>query len=315
MRSSTRLRRWSRRFGIAIAALVAIVTVAAFVVVLAQGGGKPATALYPGPFVRVEGRLVAYRTWGRTGSPVVLIGGAAEPSWVWHGVAPLVAAAGHRVYALDLPPFGYTQRRGRYTMAGWVALLRGFERRLGIVHPILVGHSLGAGVVAASALAGGRRVAGIVLLDGDALPFGHGLGWLTDLLVYPYVTAAYRLATQSDWLVGRVLRNAWGPDPPHLDHTFLEQFERPFRVAGTEAALEQLAAHGIPGVSLAELRSIHVPRAVVWGADDTVDSLTSARRTAAALGVTPAFISGAGHLSMLARPQAVARAVIRLARR
>jgi pimeloyl-ACP methyl ester carboxylesterase len=177
---------------------------------------------------------------------------------------------------------------------------------------VLVGHSLGAGVAAAAALANPGHVGGIVLLDGDALPFGHGLGWLTDLLVYPYATAIYRLSTQSDWLVGRVLRNAWGPNQPHLGHSLLEEFERPFRVTGTEDALAQLASGGIPGVTLASLHRIGVPRAVVWGAADTVDSVASGERTAAALGVRPELIAGAGHLSMLARPRAVANAVLRL---
>src|SRR5579862_8388567 len=80
----TRFRRWARRLGIAFAALVAVVTLAAFGVVAATPGGAPPAALYPGPFVQARGTLVAYRAWGRTGSPVVLIGGAAEPSWVWH---------------------------------------------------------------------------------------------------------------------------------------------------------------------------------------------------------------------------------------
>jgi pimeloyl-ACP methyl ester carboxylesterase len=315
VKAPTWLRRWARRLGIVLAALFVVVTVAAFGVDLATRGGEPATALYAGPFVKVDGTLVAYRRWGRAGSPIVLIGGAAEPSWVWHAVGPLLAASDHRVYALDLPPFGYTQRRGPYTISGWLTLLRGFERRLGLVRPVLVGHSLGAGVAAAAALADPGQVGGIVLLDGDALPFGHGLGWLTDLLVYPYVTAVYRLATQSDWLVGRVLRNAWGPDPPHLGHALLQQFERPFRVAGTERALEQLASGGIPGVTLPSLRRIRTPRAVVWGARDTVDSLASGQRTAAALAVKLELVPGAGHLSMLARPHAVARAVIRLAGR
>jgi len=77
---------------------------------------KPATELYGGPFVRADGTLLAYRTWGTQGSPVVLLGGAAESSWVWHDVGPLLARAGHRVYALDLPPFGYSERRGPYTL-------------------------------------------------------------------------------------------------------------------------------------------------------------------------------------------------------
>ena len=67
----------------------------------------------PGPYVRVDGREIAYRHWGTHGSPVVLIGGFIEATDVWRLVAPLLAKT-HRVYALDLPPFGYSERKGPY---------------------------------------------------------------------------------------------------------------------------------------------------------------------------------------------------------
>jgi len=148
------VRRWTRRLAIALLVLVLAVTLAAFVFDLATSDDEqPAGLLYPGPFVRVEGTLLAYRRWGNAGSPLVLLGGAAEPSWVWHEVGPILARAGHRVFALDLPPFGYSQRHGPYTMGRWLDLLRGFERRRHILRPVLVGHSLGAGVAVAAALA------------------------------------------------------------------------------------------------------------------------------------------------------------------
>ena len=232
---------------------------------------------------------------------------------MWHEVGPLLARAGHRVFALDLPPFGYSERRGPYTMAHWLGLLAGFERRLHVVRPVLVGHSLGAGVAAAAGLAHPHEVAGVVLLDGDALAFGGSHGWLADLLVYPYSTAVYRLATGSDWLVGRVFRDAWGPHPPAVDHAVLAEFERPFRVRGTQAALEQLLAAGVPGLTLAQLARLAglVPRAVIWGANDTVDSVASGRTTAAALRTPLRLVADAGHLSMLAQPRATAARILR----
>jgi len=256
--------------------LFVAVTLAALAFDLATSGeSRPANALYGGPFVRVGGTLVAYRRWGVSGSPIVLLGGAAEPTWVWHDLGPLLAAADHRVFALDLPPFGYTQRRGPYTMAP-------------------------------------RGVSGVVLLDGDALSFG-GPGFLAHLLVYPYYTALYRILSSSDWLVSRLLRNAWGAHPPPFQHALLAEFERPFRVDGTAAALKELAAGGIPGVTIADLRRLTVPRAVVWGAEDNVDSVASGRATARALHVPLQLIPHAGHLSMLARPAAVAAAIERAA--
>jgi pimeloyl-ACP methyl ester carboxylesterase len=291
--------------------LFLLATVAAVAVDLATDGEeRPATALYGGPFVRVGSTLVAYREWGRRGPPIVLLGGAAEPSFVWHAVGPLLAAAHHRVLAVDLPPFGYTERHGPYTLAGWVALLDGFERQLHVARPLLVGHSLGAGVAVGEALARPSDIRGVVLLDGDALRFGGGRSWLTHLLVFPWYPAAYRLLTRWDWLVGRVLRNAWGPRPPRFDHAFLEQFERPFRVSGTEGALRQLVANGIPGVTLADLRRVRVARAVLWGADDTVDSVASGRATARALGVPLRLVPEAGHLALLSRPRAVAALIL-----
>jgi pimeloyl-ACP methyl ester carboxylesterase len=160
-----------------------------------------------------------------------------------------------------------------------------------------VGHSLGAGVPAAEALAQPGDVSGIVLLDGDALPFGGGRVWLAHVLVYPWFDAALRVLTSSDYLVGRVLRNAWDANAPKLPHAAAE--------------LRALMSRGLPGVSLRGLTQIKVRRAVVWGVNDTVDSVSSGRASAAALGVKLELIPGASHLSMLAQPARVARRILR----
>ena len=307
------MRRWARRLALALLLFVVALTAAAFAYDLATNGSeRPATSLYPGPFARADGTLLAYRRWGDSGSPVVLLGGAAEPSWVWHEVGPLLARAGHRVFAVDLPPFGYSERTGPYTIEHWLGLLRGFEQHLHLRRPVLVGHSLGAGVAVASGLAYPHEVAGVVLLDGDALAFGGNHAWLADLLVYPYYTAFYRIVTGSDWIVGRALRNAWGPNRPHIGRATLLQFERPFRVHGTAAAIKQLFGGGIPGLTLSQLARLRVPRAVIWGANNSVDSLANGRATAAALQTRLQAVPRAGHLSMLSRPRAVANRILRL---
>jgi pimeloyl-ACP methyl ester carboxylesterase len=307
------VRRILRAALAVVVSLFVLVTLGAIAVDLSPlDSSKPARSLYAGPYVQVGGTLVAYRRWGTQGTPIVLLGGAAEPAWVWHDVAPRLAAAGHRVFALDLPPFGYTQRNVQPSLRGWLALLDGFENRLGITRPLLVGHSLGAGVAAGEALARPSDVAGIVLLDGDAQPFGGGRSWLSRVLVYPWYDAAYRLLTGSDWLVGRVLRNAWGPRPPKFTDATLDEFERPFRVVGTDAELRSLVGRGLPGVSLDALSTIKVRRSVIWGESDAVDSVASGRASAAALGVPLELVPGAGHLSMLSKPEQVADLILKV---
>ena len=312
-RFSLHAKRILRVILVIFAGLFVLITLAAIAIDASPlGASKPARSLYAGPYVQVGRTLVAYRRWGSHGTPIVLLGGAAEPSWVWHAVAPRLAVAGHRVFAIDLPPFGYTQRNVQPTMQGWLTLLHGFEQRLGIVRPLLVGHSLGAGVAAGEALARPKNVGGVVLLDGDALPFGAGVSWLPHLSVYPWYPAAVRVLSDWDWLVGQVLGNAWGPTHPKFSHETIAQFERPFRVPGTAAEMRSLFGHGVPGVARADLSKIRVPRAVIWGAHDTVDAISSGRESAAALGVSLELVPLAGHLSMLANPAQVAELVLRV---
>jgi pimeloyl-ACP methyl ester carboxylesterase len=307
------VRRLLRRLAIGLLVVVLALTVAAGGYDLATAGrDRAGTKLYAGPFVEADGKLVAYRRWGSRGTPIVLVGGFAEASWVWNRVGRLLARR-HRVYALDLPPFGYTERRGPYTESGWVGLVRAFDRRLGIDRPVVVGHSLGAGVAVAYALWHPRELRGIVLLDGDALGSGGGPRWLSYLLVPPWYTAVYRLATGSDWIVRRALSSAYGPDAPRLDEAELERWERPFRVEGTAAAFRELLGNGLQGFRLDELRGVRVPRVVVWGAEDHVDDVSAGRTTARTVRARFVLVPRAGHLSMLAQPGAVAAAVERFA--
>ena len=105
----------------------------------------------------------------------------------------------------------------------------------------------------------------------------------------PWFTSAYRIVTGSDWIFRSVLRGAWGAHPPRFDDALLDEFQRPFKVPGTAAAFTSMLRYGIQGVPAATLRSVRTPRLVLWGHTRFV------------------AIPGAGHLSMLAAPAAVAR--------
>ena len=300
------VKRWLRRIAVALLALAVSLTIASAAYNAATSGGVAASKLYAGPYVEVDGTRLAYRRWGAHGSAIVLIGGFIEPSWVWHEVGPLLGRT-HRVFALDLPPFGFSQRRGPFTLAHWTQLVEAFDVRLGIRRPVVVGHSLGAAVAVSLATDAPRDISGIVLLDGDALPGGGGPGLLSHLLVPPWFTSIYRIATGWDWLFRKGLHGAWGPTPAPFTKSFIDEWERPFRVAGTASAYVSLLGHGIQGVSTATIARVKVPRVVVWGADDTVDSVSAGRQTAALMHARFLVAPDAGHLSMLARPAVVAR--------
>ena len=288
--------------------LLVVLTVASFAFNLSTSAeGKPVRSLWHGRFVEADGVLTAYREWGSHGSPVVLVGGFVEPSFVWNDVAPLLARS-HRVYALDLDGFGYTERRGPWTLVEWGDQVQSFMRKLGIDRPVVVGHSLGAAVAVELARRG--LTSRIVLLDGDALGSGGAPWFVRDFLGHtPFVTSALRLATRWDWPVKQVLANAYGPHHPPLDHSLVRLWTKQFEAAGAEHALERMAGRKLPGFRRGILQAVRVRATVVWGAEDGVDDLRVGRETAGDLHARFVLIPNAGHLSLLSAPGAVARAI------
>ena len=103
------------------------------------------------------------------------------------------------------------------------------------------------------------------------------------------------------------------PPRPCWLRALLGAWERPFRVSGTAAAFASMLDHGIQGVSVSTLEQVMVPTLVARGAHDTVDSVGAGRHSAALLRAPFVEIPGAGHLSMLAQPGAVAAAIERTA--
>jgi pimeloyl-ACP methyl ester carboxylesterase len=91
------------------------------------------------------------------GVPVVLFHGTAAWSELWRRTTDRLASAGFRVIALDLPPFGFSDRPGSYTRQDQAARVSDVLRQMQIGPVIIVGHSFGAG--AAPSLRCGVRTA------------------------------------------------------------------------------------------------------------------------------------------------------------
>ena len=288
--------------------LVVVVTLASVAYNLATSDASvPVQTLWHGKFVRTDGYPTAYREWGTRGTPIVLIGGFLEPTFVWDRVAPLLARS-HRVYALDLDGFGYTERHGPWTLAHWGDQVQAFIRARGLKQPIVVGHSLGAAV----AVETGRRglSSRVVLLDGDALRSGGPPRLVRVALVHsPFFTTIYRYLLRSPWAVKRILKMSYGSLHPKLDGAEVKRWTDPFRAVGARRALEGIAKNGIAGFTHTQLLALNVNAVVVWGAADAIDSLAAGRQAAIDLDARFVSIPQVGHLSMLESPQAVAAAI------
>jgi pimeloyl-ACP methyl ester carboxylesterase len=309
--SRGRLRRIARRTGIVLVGLVVAVTAASFGYNLATDGPVPRpTGLL---MVRAGGFDTRYRTWGTSGTPIVLVPGAFETADTF---ASLGAALGadHRVFAIDLTGTGYSTPSPPFSadhMARQLLALLAAEGLTGANAPVLIGHSSGAAVVGLAALRGPSVVKGVVFLDGDALPLdGPPLpGWL---VINPYRTTVLRLTLSSSWLIKRIYSSQCGPSCAPLSPGGVETWRLPLQQPGFEQAIMYTLRYGIPNMTSAELsqlKATRVPKRVIVGADDPQMSASDAAATAARIGAPrPTFVPGR-HLTMISSPDQVAAAV------
>lgn len=305
-------RKWLRRIARIVAAFVFGSTALSACFDLATDGRAAVPAGLT--FVQTGGISTRYRQWGTSGTPIVLVHGFIESADTWQYLAPLLAAAGHRVYALDLDGWGYTQRVAPFDLEHQSSQLLDFITALHLRRPILVGHSSGAAIAAAATLRSPSSVGGIMFLDGDGLATGAGQKTpLTRLLINPYRTTLLRLVLHSDTVVRAIYSSTCGPSCPRLDAAGLDQWRRPLEVAGAESALWAMLNLGVPGLTpqqLAGLASLRLPKSVVFGADDSAYANGAPAQTAARIGVPrPTVIPAARHLTPVNSPAAVAAAI------
>ncbi len=117
-------------------------------------------------FCYLDKRRIFYECQGN-GPPVVLVHGAGQDTTSWRYNIPHFSR-GHQVFALDLPGHGKSEvllppvnRTEAYADFVWK-----FIQELHIERPILMGHSMGAGICMTVALEHGEHLAGIVPVDG-----------------------------------------------------------------------------------------------------------------------------------------------------
>ncbi|MFE2413763.1 alpha/beta fold hydrolase [Kitasatospora sp. NPDC059408] len=117
----------------------------------------------------------------RDGRPLVLLHGGGATSAMWFAIAPALAAAGHRVLAVDLigdPGRSVHDGAALGGVPGLMAWLDAVLDGLGVQEADLCGHSYGAWTAAEYALHAPGRVGRMALLDPNNVFAGFRPGYL-----------------------------------------------------------------------------------------------------------------------------------------
>ena len=252
--------------------------------------------------LNVDGLYVETR--GSGDPPVVLIHGLGAHSHSWREWMPGLTAS-HRTYAVDLAGFGRsplpssTEDLGPRAQAARVTAL---IRSLDGPPPVLVGHSLGAGIAALSALRlrdedPNRSPPALVLVSGavyaQALPPFLKLARLPvigDLMLLPPPPRSiFR------WGIREIVH-----DPDTVDSEMVEGYRGPLMSLGRRRAILRSARQ----LDLAQaeplarrLPELDLPVLLVWGEEDPIIPVESGRRLAGDLPRAELVtLSGVGHL-------------------
>jgi pimeloyl-ACP methyl ester carboxylesterase len=283
--------------------ILRLVGVLLALIVLWAGGSLVAAVLResgPQPTAPAEGRLIptgdgamfAQIRGPETGIPVILIHGSAAWSGFWSAIADRLAKDGFKTIAVDLPPFGYSERspQGAYARADQARRLAGLIRNLNLRNTIIVGHSFGAGATVEAVMQDPSLFKGMVLVAGAlALP--------EDGRDYEDEPAPLRWAmsesTVTETLVASVVTNPLILRPLLASFLYnkdaatdeqVDILKAPYARRGSTKAYAQwlptllLADRSAMSASVANYASIKVPTSLIWGDKDQVTPLAQGQQ-------------------------------------
>lgn len=241
-----------------------------------------AAAPADGKFVESgHGRIFVMDPGPADGIPVVLFHGTAAWSKLWWRTTAALKSDGYRPIVPDLPPFGYSERRGGYTRLEQAARIDGMMTTLGAGRAIVVGHSFGAGAALEYVLRHPDRVIGLVLVDA-ALGLTHAPSDAPAVLNYAPVRELLVSATATNPLATRFLLSKLIYRQEAANDQTLDILRAPMRVVGTTSHIADWLLYfagsdrAALSASRGEVSRIKVPVAMIWGDRDDVTPLAQA---------------------------------------
>ncbi len=251
-----------------------------------------------GTWVNLGDTRVRYLDVG-TGPAVVLLHGFASSLETWATVIPVLVKS-HRVLALDLKGFGWTDRpEGDYSPHAQAQLVSALMEERGIKSAVIVAHSWGSSIALDLALTEPEKVTRLALYDAwiyeEQLPsFFHlsraaGVGEVLFALFY-------------DQRPDERLSQAFF-QPELVSEALVEDVERSLQRPGTKAAA-LAAARGQRFAQIqGDYKKITVPTLLLWGREDNVTTLAVGERLANDLPHARLIVyPRCGHFPMLEAP-------------
>jgi pimeloyl-ACP methyl ester carboxylesterase len=312
------MKRWVKWVLVVLFVILFTVFVLPLLIPLPPDGVQADTLADPdGRFIEVAGLSTYVRERGSADEQtVLLLHGWGGSTFSWRDQIDVLDEAGYHVVAFDRPPYGLSAKTGNLPLnqrqqADFTAALMD---ALDIETAVLVGHSMGGGVIGQFAAAYPDRVDGLVFVDGApqivdnpaAQPSASALSTLTQFQpVNRWLRILARIFVQPDTFAG-LQRSAYF-DPAIVTREVAAGYARQLQVVGwDEAIIDILAGSGMRGAGLTaeQAAAVDMPTLITWGEADTWVPIASGERLFALLpNAQMITYPETGHLPMEEQPQ------------
>jgi pimeloyl-ACP methyl ester carboxylesterase len=251
----------------------------------------------PGSLMDIDGYGVHYIDRGE-GPAIVLVHGFGGQTYSYRKLTPAIARD-HRVIAVDLKGYGYSQRDATTDLShtGQVAMLRVLLDRLNIDRAVLVGHSMGGSVVQRFAATYPAITEAIVLAASVSADETRGRRRmpLPGAVLRPLLPILGGLAAK------RLLQSSYY-DPGLLTDEVRDEYLRPTRLEGSMDGLLAMMKQSANDEPIDYAR-ITVPTLLLYGAQDRVVPLGAATNLRERIPQARlVVVERAGHLLLEERP-------------
>ena len=295
--------------GVAAATLAVFRTLAEFREVHARQLAAPPT----GRFVKAwDVELYVQEAGPADGPPVLFIHGLGAWSETWRETLTDLASAGYRAIAIDIPPFGYSERPGdaQYSTEAQSRRILALVDALRLRDTVLVGHSFGGRATMEAALQAPEHWRALVLVDvalglqeEQVESYSGPLAWLMGSTVARETLVA---ATATNPLLTREILKRFTARHEVLTPARVAIYQMPFVLLHTTESFGDWAAAFLDttvrprSADPSAYRSLQLPALVLWGDQDGVTPLEQGRHLAQLLPRAQLrVLSGIGHIPQI----------------
>lgn len=294
---AARRLRWPgyilRVLGATLALLLAVIVFFTITARLRETRTRQEAAPSTGRFVQADDVELFVQEWGpEDGQVILLIHGTAAWSGLWSETTIPLAQAGYRCIAIDIPPFGFSERPSTptYGNADQARRIVALMDALDVEQAILLGHSFGGGATLETALSIPERIDALILADVGGL----------NLDLQPAVES--RSPSAIDWFLGtpllrdpllattatnpyftKTLIRAMILDPADATEEKIKILQAPLVLEGATNTLGDWlqAVLGPQEISRtsdqANYQHLKMPALIIWGDQDSVIPLHEGR--------------------------------------